>query len=101
MTYLGLCDLDTVEGGGAEVTGGAGLGRNSAGREESDGGDDSGHGVCVLYSELELICPELKNSFGAIETSFFGNFKEWLVVCFLCITRRIDAVHMNEIRCCQ
>ena len=45
--YLGLRDLDTVEGGGAEGAGGARLGRGDAGREDSDGGDDGSHG-CVL-----------------------------------------------------
>ena len=46
LTYLGLRDLDTVEGGGAERARGARLGRGDAGREDSDGGDDGSHG-CV------------------------------------------------------
>ena len=50
--YLGLRDLDTVEGGGAEGARGARLGRGDAGREGSDGGDDGSHG-CVCWSDDE------------------------------------------------
>ena len=48
--YLGLRDLDTVEGGGAEGARGARLGRGDAGREDSDRGDDGSHG-CVCWSD--------------------------------------------------
>ena len=69
LTYLGLRDLDTVEGGGAERARGARLGRGDAGREDSDGGDDGSHGcVCWSVSRCEAIIASFR-----LPWRFFGG----------------------------